>query len=198
MSCTYCWQDSHQHSACCSAICSSQPSASVPRHHQLKTEGQCAGFHAGKCADLQPHAGNPTCAGLLRLLFNNFQRPLAKSDFVHGRLRIAMGHICNNDARSSLLSDQLSMTTADGCHRHVSTTPCFIKVIKYQQIKIWHGKCLYGASHATGETEMTIWEISERRTTSPTVTAAIRISGASTAIRWFRASPCQKRVCIMR
>ena len=39
-------------------------------------------------------------SGLLRLLFNNFQRPLAKSDFVHGRLRIAMGHICNNDARS--------------------------------------------------------------------------------------------------
>lgn len=44
---------------------------------QLKAEGQGAGFHAGKCADLEPHAGNPPRAGLLRLLFNNFQRPLA-------------------------------------------------------------------------------------------------------------------------
>ena len=34
---------------------------------QLKAEGQGAGFDAGKCPDLKPHAGHPSRAGLLRL-----------------------------------------------------------------------------------------------------------------------------------
>ena len=45
--------------------------------HQFKTEGEGAGLHAGKRANLQPHAGDPARAVLPRLLLNNFQRPLA-------------------------------------------------------------------------------------------------------------------------
>ncbi len=88
---------------------------------QLKAEGQGAGFHAGKCADLEPHAGNPPRAGLLRLLFNNFQRPLAEGDFVHSRLRIAMRLLCNNDARMKSSWQSMSMSTPRGCHRHVAS-----------------------------------------------------------------------------
>jgi hypothetical protein len=108
--------------------------------HQLKAEGQGAGFHAGKCADLQPHAGHPTRAGLLRLLFNNFQRPLAKGDFVHGRLRIAMrlyaitmpGHIMSDEMSMTTLPDVIDMSRRQG----------FYKNILNQLNKIWHGKCL--------------------------------------------------------
>jgi hypothetical protein len=61
----------------------------VPRHTSSKQKVRALAS-TQENAPTFSHTPVPPRAGLLRLLFNNFQRPLAKGDFVHGRLRIAM------------------------------------------------------------------------------------------------------------